>query len=319
MAGLEESIFYTFEKAVATTYDEVQRYMEHGMDVIQIEEEERFIHYISDIRDELAMIKNVLIQQEEVWNAFWKDRSKEIWKDTKPDVKSTLQRIIERPMEQLPKFKRRIEKIDGDAERVEKWILTQLDLKSKHAGLKESHNSTTLSTAVIGFTIITVVFTPLSFISSLFALPIDKFHRQQINVDNSYLYTTGYIGRWMTVGEIVSLVVTAIAVWLAFYWLKTQGLPKSKCLQSVKENLFHRAAQRTRNEDARNSEGGIPIPEKSAFRDTHIGVTDSKEPENLDQEGLHSWTNRVSHIFTKCFRPRNKEDPGLERGELRKR
>ena len=95
-----------------------------------------------------------------------------------------------------------LRKIDKDAERVEKWITAQLDLKVNHAALKESHNSTILSTAVIGFTVITTIFTPISFISSLFALPIHQFLNKQSNVtsatgDPVAAYGTNYIGTWM--------------------------------------------------------------------------------------------------------------------------
>jgi hypothetical protein len=109
-----------------------------------------------------------------------------------------LKKILQRPRFMLPKFQSRVDKIDKDAERVEKWILTQLDLKVKHASLKESRNRTTLSTAIIGFTVITIIFTPLSFLSTLFALPIESFQQQQQKVGDASVYTRNYIGTWMS-------------------------------------------------------------------------------------------------------------------------
>ena len=44
-------------------------------------------------------------------------------------------------------------------------------------GVLLAQSSYLLSAAVIGFTVITIIFTPLSFFSSLFALPIDRFER----------------------------------------------------------------------------------------------------------------------------------------------
>ncbi len=170
-AALEEPVFYIFERAIATLYDEVQSYMDQrAIEKIQIKQEQDFFHQISDIRDELAMIKSIIIEQGEVWDLLYKDLRNEMssWDEN-------IRRIATRPESQIPRFKRRIEKIDDDAQRVERWIQVQLDLKKTHASLRESHNSTVLSTAVIGFTIVTVVFTPLSFMTSLLAVPDDKF------------------------------------------------------------------------------------------------------------------------------------------------
>jgi CorA-like Mg2+ transporter protein len=152
---------------------------------------------VANAEEELAMIKSVIVQQQEVWNLFYQDLEKRIDNDK---------------WDQIPKFLRRIQKIDEDAERVEKWILVQLDLKAKHVALKESHNSTTLSTAVIGFTIITVIFTPLSFISSLFALPIDQLQHQQYNGSGgSNAYPSRFIGKWMsTFNSIMNFVILTI-------------------------------------------------------------------------------------------------------------
>lgn len=238
-AGLEQPLFTLFEKEIAAVSEKVRGYMDKGMETIHIERERGFIFEIHDVRDELAMIRNAVRQQEEIWNAFWEDSVEEIERDLnrpprrgkqrrrsssslasgphkspnsdegdqhnlsggKAAAREELSSIIGRPNTQLPRIKERIRKLDEDAERVEKWILLQLDLKSKHASLKasqaaldESHNSTTLSTAVIGFTIITVIFAPLSFLTSLFALPVDRFQQYQKN--NAYPY--GYIGTWLS-------------------------------------------------------------------------------------------------------------------------
>lgn len=170
-SGLKESIFHVFEKSVANVYDQVKSYMnETTIQKISLEEEMKFVHAITGIRDELAMIKDVITDQEEVWTQFYEDLKDEIskWDDNN-------RRIAIRPKQQIPKFKRRVQKIDEDAQRVEQWIHGQLDLKKTHASIRESHNSTVLSTTVIGFTIVTVVFTPLSFMTSLLAVPDDNF------------------------------------------------------------------------------------------------------------------------------------------------
>jgi hypothetical protein len=221
-AGLEEPIFYTFERAVATLYDGVQTYVkEYRMESIRVEKEKAFINQINDVLNELTMIKSIIDQQDTVWKKFYKDFGKvvESWD-------ANLVRIVTRPNEQIPEFRFRLEKIEKDGERIQSVIQAQLSLKSNYAALKESHNSTNLATAVIGFTIITVIFTPLSFLSSLFALSIDRLENNKSpdtfkgkfssnssgnsaasdsnNSSNDFnggyssgVYTTNYIGTWM--------------------------------------------------------------------------------------------------------------------------
>ena len=227
VAGFREPVLYTFEKAVAITFEQVETYMkENGMKNIMIDKEWEFMHRISNIRNELAMIKSVIVQQLEVWNDFSRDHFREYaksiskqkasldsehsgetdgwwermdsWQGLDLETKLWLEKILKRPKSQLSKFLSRIDKIEKDAQRVEERISWQLDLKSKHAGLKESHNSLILSRAVIGFTVITVIFAPLSFVVSLLALPVEwlRSHKKPPANDMG-IYSNGYIAGWL--------------------------------------------------------------------------------------------------------------------------
>ena len=201
VANSREHVLYTFEKAVANTFDRIGTYVEeNGMINIKIDEERNLMHRISDIRDELMMIKTVIIQQQGVWNDFTNDQQKvkgvskgktsldgnedpkeigdwwegaDLWQNLDSETKLWLRRILRRPKHQLLQFLKRIDKIDADARRGEEKISWLLDLKSKHAGLKESHNSLVLSRVVIGFTVVTVIFISLSFVVSLLALSVE--------------------------------------------------------------------------------------------------------------------------------------------------
>lgn len=165
------------------------------------------------------MIQTVLFQQEEIWKAFTYNSWPNFWPDGeegrfKPpsgeDELADTWREIARPQAQFPKYRRRLEKLDEDAACVERHILVQLDLKQKHAAIQETHTATIMSAAIVGFTVITIIFVPLSFLTSLFAIPLDQLQQNERGK-----YTTSYIGRWMAVGEIASLAVTAVAIWLA--------------------------------------------------------------------------------------------------------
>jgi hypothetical protein len=73
-----------------------------------------------------------------------------------------------------------------------------LDLRQKHIALQETHSMSVMSASVFAFTIITIVFTPLSFATSLFALPIDRFvsHQMSGSEDNP-VYPSSYITKWL--------------------------------------------------------------------------------------------------------------------------
>lgn len=271
-AGLEEPVFYTFERAVAILHDGVQTYVkEYRMDSILIEQEKAFLNQINDVLNELAMTKSIIEQQDKVWKKFYKDFEKVIgtWD-------ANLVRIVTRPNEQIPEFRSRLEKIEKDGERIQSVIQAQLSLKSSHAALKESHNSTILGTAVIGFTIITVIFTPLSFLASLFALSIDRLENNKspdtfsgnfssdssgnspasgsANSPNNFnggyssgVYTTNYIGTWM--GKLFPFLqdndkliclavgeVSALVVTILLVWLSFKWLSWRERRTSTKES-----------------------------------------------------------------------------------
>ncbi|KAI1380966.1 hypothetical protein F4677DRAFT_405243 [Hypoxylon crocopeplum] len=226
MPELPEPILSVFSKSISAVAEEVNEYTSSTeFDNISIEREKRFLHDINDIREEIAMMETVLFQQEEIWKEFTYNTWPEFWPDGedgrfRPPFNDAndgdIWREIAKPQSQFPKYRKRFQRLDEDAERVERHIFVQLDLKQKHAAIKEAHTATVMSAAIVGFTVITIIFVPLSFLTSLFALPIDQFQQNQEGK-----YSTNYIGKWIATGEILSLAVTAVAIWLAGeYFLK---------------------------------------------------------------------------------------------------
>jgi len=213
-SGRSEPVFITFEKAIDLVSKEVNIYVEaQSVRAIKSELEEKYLQWISGIKEELSMIRRVLLQQEEVWREFASNAWPEYWPNG-PEGQMFIPRtnwaafgpreawewsVILKTQTQLSKFRRRIEQLDEDAERVRETILTKLDWKQKHAGLKEAHAAAIISAAVLGFTIVTIIFVPLSFVMSLFALPIDRFQQNQIDSpwsSGTKMYSTNYIGKW---------------------------------------------------------------------------------------------------------------------------
>jgi hypothetical protein len=82
---------------------------------------------------------------------------------------------VESARNRILKYISRINKIDKDAERTQNIVQDKLNLKRAYASIKDSHSSLLLSTAVIGFTVVTIIFAPLAFLTALFALKIEGF------------------------------------------------------------------------------------------------------------------------------------------------
>jgi hypothetical protein len=75
---------------------------------------------------------------------------------------------------QLQKLKDRIENADQNAERVQNLIPQYLELKRSATSMKEAHYTAVLGAAVLGLSFVTIVFTPMSFILALLAVPKDS-------------------------------------------------------------------------------------------------------------------------------------------------
>ena len=192
-ANLFQSPLDIFETGVIQVITRVETFMKQrtSLKPDDIKRERGFMHDISDIRDELAMVDAILSKQESILNS-------EIENASVRATKHERWQTIVGAKQKLNTYRERVKKIDRDAERIEKNIQDQLNLKRTYSSIRDTHNSIILSTAVIGFTIVTVIFTPLAFMASLFALPIDKFVKHQ---SENKTFATNYIGKWF--GEYV--------------------------------------------------------------------------------------------------------------------
>lgn len=208
------NIFKIFEVAITAVAETVDRYLlDISIGGINIETEKNCLHRIIDIQEELSMIKRVILQQEIVWRDFASQSWPEYWPNGKDGsmviprddwLKCSKQEAEEWEFIQLPeskfrKFYRLIAQLDEDAQRVERSVTAMLDLKSKHATIQEAHTSAIMGAAVVGFTIVTIIFAPLTFMTSLFALPITTLqNNQHVSrfTNESGSYRDIYFARW---------------------------------------------------------------------------------------------------------------------------
>jgi hypothetical protein len=91
---------------------------------------------------------------------------------------------VEKAHTTLKQYQKRIKKIDGDAERIEKNVQDLLNLKRTYASVQDSHAGVLLSVAAIGFAIVTVIFAPLAFLVGLFAINLQGFDRLRVKQGN---------------------------------------------------------------------------------------------------------------------------------------
>ena len=151
----------------------------------KIEEEWDLMKNISNIRSELAMIHEILRQQKQILNS--------LIDNVNPSVeKERAWREVVDANQRLESYQQRLQKIDRDAQRTEKDIQDRLNLVRTHASMRDARTGLALSTAVIGFTIVTIIFAPLGFMNGLLGLPVDRF----VNHKFKDTYRTQYVGLW---------------------------------------------------------------------------------------------------------------------------
>ena len=169
-----------------------------------------------DIRDELNMIAKVLEDQRSVL----------------PDLETGITDIYREEHKSQQDLKRRfkdqlktidihlkdLDRMDKQAERIYKSITDLLDLKQKHANAFEARfardqaaGTARQSQTIMVFTIVTIIFLPLSFIAALFTINIREFPHLEGGSEPSL--PLSYVSKFMFgIGFAISIPLIAIAV-----------------------------------------------------------------------------------------------------------
>ncbi|KAI1161764.1 hypothetical protein F5B18DRAFT_424427 [Nemania serpens] len=323
-AGVAEASLLTiYENALLLISEKVNKYTEKALvGDIDIDQEKDLFYQISDLYEEVLMIKSVLFEQEDVWEEFMRqtrlikgpnqqsayqsntEDAGSLSSDSSPmnAEESWRTRKLLRPRAKFSRYKRRIAKLQEDAKRVEENISTNLNLKQKHATIREAHAVAILGATVFGFTIITVIFSPLSFIVALFALPIDKFNEGRDGNQKDGLYSSSYIGKWsgkltgciytidriltmLAATVLVSIAVTLVAMLAALWYVRGKTGLREYIRQKANNTL--KEEKETKERDMKE-------------KDTKEEVTKESDRQQLVGERIES--NRTvgkKHIFRK--------------------
>jgi Mg2+ and Co2+ transporter CorA len=169
-----------------------------------------------DIRDELNMIKKVLEDQRNVLPDL-ETSIKDIYKEEHKNQQEVARRFKDLT-KTLDTHTRDLDRMDNQAERIYKSITDLLDLKQKHANAFEARfardqaaGTARQGQTIMVFTIVTIIFLPLSFIAALFTINIREFPHQPGSNEPSL--PLGWVFRYMFgIGLAISIPFIAIAL-----------------------------------------------------------------------------------------------------------
>ncbi|KAF2165056.1 hypothetical protein M409DRAFT_24442 [Zasmidium cellare ATCC 36951] len=249
-----------FEIGVVRIFAEVEEYVRDSTNQIpNITKEREFLHDIADIKHELALIQHVLDQQMKIIKNMAEAYDSEAMKELPPGALPYYKKRFNITKGLVEDYTKAVTKISADAERIEQMIKTQLELKRTQANIQDTQNSLLLSTAAIGFAVITIIFTPLAFMASLFALPLEGFKDHQKGEGEDAYFETSYVGKWFSIAEVVSLVVTALVVVVSLAALRWDSIKRRFGFNQVAakvEGMLARKGKAAKKENENSEPGG---------------------------------------------------------------
>lgn len=146
--------------------------------ILDIGEEADMLAEVKDIRDELDIIRHLLEQQSQIVSLF-QQKVKSI---NQSSPRTASNKFLENPQLMIELRLQHINRMDRQAERVYHSMVHLLDLKQKQANAFEARfaRDQAESTALQGkilmvFTMVTIVFLPLSFLTSFFGINMREF------------------------------------------------------------------------------------------------------------------------------------------------
>ncbi|KAF2715349.1 hypothetical protein K504DRAFT_469594 [Pleomassaria siparia CBS 279.74] len=166
--------------------------------LLDIGDETNLLAEIKDIRDELNMIAKVLEDQRSVLQDLEVNIT-EIYRE-KSKSQQDLKRRFKDQLKTIDVHVKDLERMDKQAERIYKSITDLLDLKQKHANAFEARfasdqaaGTARQSQTIMVFTIVTIVFLPLSFIAAIFTINIEEFPHENGNPALPFSYVSKYM------------------------------------------------------------------------------------------------------------------------------
>jgi len=168
--------------------------------LLDIGQETDLLAETKDIRDELNMIKKVLEDQVHVLPDL-ESSICEIYAESQTSQKDVKKRFREQ-LKTIEMHIKDIDRMDKQAERIYNSITDMLDLKQKHANAFEARfardqatGTARQSQTIMVFTIVTIIFLPMSFIAAFFSINIDEFPASATTGNQSL--PLGFVSKYM--------------------------------------------------------------------------------------------------------------------------
>lgn len=184
--------------------------------LLDIGQETDLLAETKDIRDELSMIKKVLEDQAAVLPDLEASIC-DIYAESQTSQKDVKKRFKDQ-LKTIELHIKDIDRMDKQAERIYNSITDMLDLKQKHANAFEARfardqaaGTARQSQTIMVFTIVTIIFLPMSFIASFFTITVNEFPTNPLTGVQSL--PLGYVAKYMFgIGFAISIPLIWIAL-----------------------------------------------------------------------------------------------------------
>jgi Mg2+ and Co2+ transporter CorA len=218
----EPELFEAFEMASSEAADwlreqQTQRETEKGAklnfvnNLLDIKKETTLLKELKDIRDELNIIKSIFSHQHKVLHAF-----KRAIHEERQEDKSEVAKRFREQSEMTKLHSDDVRRMDYQAQAIFTSLTQLLDFKQKHANAIEARFAREQAEFTAGqadltrkqgetimvFTIVTILFLPMSFVAAFFT----------INITDNHQLSLGYVSRYVFgIGLSISFVFIAVA------------------------------------------------------------------------------------------------------------
>ncbi|KAF2003204.1 hypothetical protein P154DRAFT_99544 [Amniculicola lignicola CBS 123094] len=141
--------------------------------LVDISQETEYVKEIKDILDEMNSMARVFEQQIELLKSQRTTDNDDLYD---ADAAYTLHDVYGKVKERLA----RITQLQREAERVYSALRDLLDLKQKQASVKQTDDTAQQGLTILVFTIITIIFSPLSFIAAIFSMNAREINNTEL-------------------------------------------------------------------------------------------------------------------------------------------
>ncbi|KAL9581543.1 MAG: hypothetical protein Q9212_003843 [Teloschistes hypoglaucus] len=274
--------------------------------LLDIGEETALLAETKDIRDELNMISLVLEHQLSVLDDMMSALLEEATKH-QPQVQSEVRRRYKEQQKLVEVHIKDVERMEKQAEGIYTSLTHLLDLKQKHANAFEARFARDQAAltgrqgqTIMVFTLVTIVFLPMSFIASVFAIPVRDYPHRDGNLSIPFSYVSKIM---FGVGLAISIPLIAVA--LSFDSL---GLLVRQGLRSA---LLWTASP----QDPPSRRGSVS--QRKEPEDEVESDDDEDKPTRLARTSEDAWRRRVSYDVERETRPLRRSFYSKERSPLR--